>query len=298
VLTGAEAVLAETAGTGAAGWRALRLHSVWKRFGPADGPEPGSWVLRDVTLAFDAASFTCIVGPSGSGKTTLLNLLAGFDVPTQGLVAFDQTPVTGAGRDRAVIFQDVANALFPWLTAIENVEFGPRVRGVPRPKARERALEYLALVGLDRDGSKFPYQLSGGMKQRVQIARALANEPAVLLMDEPFAALDAITRRGLGEELVRIWGETRKTVVFITHDLIEALLLGTRVVVLGADGTTRGDFGVSLPAPRSPAHPEFMRRYDELQRILEAEAVRAGRGADARGRGRTLGPDNEGGTGS
>jgi NitT/TauT family transport system ATP-binding protein len=292
-VTGPQAVPADPAE--AAGWRALRLASVWKRFGPANDPEPGSWVLRDVTLAFDAGSFTCIVGPSGSGKTTLLNLLAGFDVPTRGAVAFDHTPVAGAGRDRAVIFQDVANALFPWLTAIENVEFGPRVRGVPRRRARERALEYLALVGLDRDGGKFPYQLSGGMKQRVQIARALANEPAVLLMDEPFAALDAITRRGLGEELVRIWGETRKTVVFITHDLIEALLLGTRVVVLGADGTARGDFGVSLPAPRSPSHPEFMRLYDELQRILEAEAGRAGRGADARGRGRSLAVEPAGG---
>jgi NitT/TauT family transport system ATP-binding protein len=243
-------------------------------------------VLRDITLEFDAGSFTCIVGPSGSGKTTLLNLLAGFDVPTQGLIAFDDVPVTGAGRDRAVIFQDVANALFPWLSAVENVEFGLRVQGVSRRASRARALEYLALVGLQRDGDKFPYQLSGGMKQRVQIARALANDPTVLLMDEPFAALDAITRRGLGEELVRIWGETRRTVVFITHDLIEALLLGTRVVVLGADGMTRGDFGVSLPAPRSPSHPAFMRLYDELQGILEAEVRRAKGGADVRERDR------------
>jgi NitT/TauT family transport system ATP-binding protein len=296
-VTGPSGVLAHAAA--ATGWRALRVSAVWKRFGPADGPAPlashSSWVLRDVTLEFDAGSFTCIVGPSGSGKTTLLNLLAGFDVPTQGLIAFDDVPVTGAGRDRAVIFQDVGNALFPWLSAVENVEFGLRVQGVPRRVSRARALEYLALVGLQRDGDKFPYQLSGGMKQRVQIARALANDPTVLLMDEPFAALDAITRRGLGEELVRIWGETRRTVVFVTHDLIEALLLGTRVVVLGADGMTRGDFGVSLPAPRSPSHPAFMRLYDELQGILEAEVRRAKGGADVRERDRQRVPESPGG---
>jgi NitT/TauT family transport system ATP-binding protein len=274
------------------GWRVLRAAGVWKRFGRSDR---GAWILQDVSLDFAAGSFTCIVGPSGSGKTTLLNLLAGFDTPTQGVIAFDDRPVAGAGRDRAVIFQDVANALFPWLTAVENVEFGLRVQRVPRGSARRRALEHLALVGLDQDGDKFPYQLSGGMKQRVQIARALANDPAVLLMDEPFAALDAITRRGLGEELVRIWGETRKTVVFVTHDLIEALLLGTRVVVLGADGTTRAALGVSLGGPRSPSHPELMRLYDQLQGILEAEVGRARRGPDV-GRGqRAADPEPPGG---
>ncbi|MBI4591497.1 MAG: ABC transporter ATP-binding protein [Candidatus Rokubacteria bacterium] len=259
------------------GWRVLRVASVWKRFGPADGSAP--WVLRDVTLDFEAGSFTCIVGPSGSGKTTLLNLLAGFDAPTRGVIALDDVAIRGAARDRAVIFQDVSNALFPWLTAVENVEFGLRMQALPRPVCRERALSHLALVGLDRDCEKFPYQLSGGMKQRVQIARALANDPSILLMDEPFVALDAITRRDLQEELVRVWAKTRKTVVFITHDLIEALLLGTRVVVIGADGAIQGDFAVPLPTPRSPSDLEFMRLYDALQGILETVVRRAKRGA-------------------
>jgi NitT/TauT family transport system ATP-binding protein len=264
---------------GAAPWRALRAVSVWKQFGSPGGAAP--WVLRDVSLTFAMGSFTCIVGPSGSGKTTLLNLLAGFDAPSSGLIAMDDAPITGAGRERAVIFQDVANALFPWLTALENVEFGLRVQGLPRRVCRERAAAQLLLVGLDRDAQKFPYQLSGGMKQRVQIARALANEPAILLMDEPFASLDAITRRDLQEELARLWVRTRKTIVFITHDLIEALVLGTHVVVLGAHGAVRGQFPVTLSAPRSPSHPEFMRLYDELQAVLEDEVQRAKRGAGA-----------------
>jgi NitT/TauT family transport system ATP-binding protein len=259
-------------------WQALRAVSVWKRFGAPAAPPV--WVLKDVSITFDRSSFTCVVGPSGSGKTTLLNLLAGFEAPTQGLVALDETPITGAGRDRAVIFQDVANALFPWLTALENVEFGLREQGLRRRVARQRAEAQLAKVGLDGHGDKFPYQLSGGMKQRVQIARALANDPAILLMDEPFAALDAITRRDLQDELARLWAETRKTIVFVTHDLIEALLLATRVVVLGAHGVIQGDFPVRLAVPRSPAHPDFMRLYDELQGILAIEVQRARQGVN------------------
>ncbi len=251
-------------------WRELRLRSVWKQFGAA-----APWVLRDITLTLPTGSFTCIVGPSGSGKTTLLNLLAGFETPTQGIIALDDVPITGAGRERAVIFQDVANALFPWLTALENVEFGLRVQGLRREACRARAGGQLALVGLDGHGDKFPYQLSGGMKQRVQIARALANDPAILLMDEPFAALDAITRRDLQEELRRVWAKTRKTIVFITHDLIEALLLGTRVVLLGAYGVMRGEFVTPPMAPRSPSHPDFMRLYDEIQGMLATEVQRA-----------------------
>jgi NitT/TauT family transport system ATP-binding protein len=268
------------AGAPGSAWRALRVASVWKRFADVDG---APWILRDVTLTFERSSFTCIVGPSGSGKTTLLNLVAGFEAPTSGLVALDDAPIAGAGRDRAVIFQDVANALFPWLTARENVEFGLRIQGLSRHACRERATAQLATVGLDGHGDKFPYQLSGGMKQRVQIARALANEPEVLLMDEPFGALDAITRRDLQDELARLWAATRKTIVFITHDLIEALLLATRVVVLGAHGVVRGEFPVSLTAPRSPSHPDFMRLYEELQAILTAEVQRTKRGADGEG---------------
>jgi NitT/TauT family transport system ATP-binding protein len=259
--------------TAARPWRELRIRSVWKQFGPPGTTAP--FILRDVTLTLDAGSFTCIVGPSGSGKTTLLNLLAGFDAPTRGVISLDDAPITRAGRERAVIFQDVANALFPWLTALENVEFGLRVQGQPRRAGRERAVAELGLVGLDGHGDKFPYQLSGGMKQRVQIARALANDPAILLMDEPFAALDAITRRDLQEELGRLWAKTGKTIVFITHDLIEALLLGTRVIVLGAGGAVRGDFTAPPARPRSPSQADFMRLYDEIQGVLETEVQRA-----------------------
>jgi len=254
-------------------WRELRLRSVWKQFEATGSDAP--WILRDVTLTLEAGSFTCIVGPSGSGKTTLLNLLAGFEKPTQGVIALDDVPIAGAGRDRAVIFQDVANALFPWLTALENVEFGLRMQGLPRAVCRSRAAAQLALVGLEGHGAKFPYQLSGGMKQRVQLARALANDPAVLLMDEPFAALDAITRRDLQEELGQLWAKTGKTIVFITHDVIEALLLGTRVVVLGAHGIVRGDYVAPSTSPRSPSHPDFMRLYDEIQGVLATEVKRA-----------------------
>jgi NitT/TauT family transport system ATP-binding protein len=269
---------AESAQADATSWQALHVRSVWKGFaGPTGSP---SWILRDVSLSFERGSFTCIVGPSGSGKTTLLNLLAGFEAPSHGVVALDAAAITSAGRERAVIFQDVSNALFPWLTALENVEFGPRTRGLPRRAARERALAQLALVGLDGHGGKFPYQLSGGMKQRVQIARALANDPAILLMDEPFAALDAITRRDLQDEIARLWAATRKTIVFVTHDLIEALLLATRVIVLGAHGVVQGDFAVRLTAPRSPADPEFMRLYDKLQGVLASEVQRARSGPE------------------
>jgi NitT/TauT family transport system ATP-binding protein len=259
-------------------WSELRIRSVWKQFGAPGVSAP--WILRDVTLTLEAGSFTCIVGPSGSGKTTLLNLLAGFETPTKGVIALDDVPIARAGRERAVIFQDVANALFPWLTAQENVEFGLRVQGLPRRTCRERAAAQLTLVGLDGHGDKFPYQLSGGMKQRVQLARALANDPTILLMDEPFAALDAITRRDLQEELGRLWAKTGKTVVFITHDLIEALLLGTRVVVLGAHGIVRGQFVTPPISPRSPSHPDFMRLYDEIQGVLAAEVQRAKDGGE------------------
>ncbi len=283
-----DAAPASPDGAGAS-WQVLRAASVWKHFGAPGAEAP--WILRDVTLAFERSGFTCIVGPSGSGKTTLLNLLAGFEAPTHGLIALDDAPITGAGRERAVIFQDVSNALFPWLTALENAEFGLRVQGLPRRACRERAAAQLALVGLDGHGDKFPYQLSGGMKQRVQIARALANEPAILLMDEPFAALDAITRRDLQDELARLWAATRKTIVFITHDLIEALLLATRVVVLGAHGVVRGEFPVALGVPRSPAHPDFMSVYDEIQKVLEAEVQRAKRGMDREDAAGGRGPD-------
>ena len=188
--------------------------------------------LDTVSLDIAAGEFLSLVGPSGSGKTTLLDLLGGLTTPTSGAILIDGRPVTGPGLDRAVVFQQYA--LFPWRTARSNVEFGLEAKGVQRRQRRVIADEYLALVGLSGFEERYPHELSGGMKQRVAIARSLAYEPDILLMDEPFAALDAQTREQLQDELLRIWAQTGKTIVFITHAIDEAVYLGQRVAVLSA----------------------------------------------------------------
>ncbi len=186
--------------------------------------------LERISLAFDEGSFVCIVGPSGCGKTTLLQILAGFVRPTGGSVWLDEQPITGPGPDRGVVFQQPA--LFPWMTVARNAEFGPMVRGVGAAERRETVERYLRLVGLWDFRNRYPYQLSGGMQQRLAIVRALVNDPRVLLMDEPFGALDALTREKMQEELHAVWQRTRMTVVFITHSVEEAVYLGTHVVVM------------------------------------------------------------------
>ena len=190
----------------------------------------GVTALAQVNLELAENSFTCLLGPSGCGKSTLLGMIAGFVQPTAGRVLVDGAQVSGASADRGVVFQEYA--LFPWRTAIGNVEFGPLMRRLPRAQRRSIALDYLALVGLAGHESKYPSELSGGMKQRVAIARAFANSPSVLLMDEPFGALDALTREHMQEELHAVWRRTGMTVVFITHSVEEAVYLGTDVVVL------------------------------------------------------------------
>lgn len=189
-------------------------------------------VLDDFTLDVRAGEFLTIVGPSGSGKTTLLDLLAGLTRPAAGQVLVDGREVTGPGHDRAVVFQQYA--LFPWRTASTNVSIGLEGSGLNRRQRAAKAQEYLDLVGLSGFAERYPHELSGGMKQRVAIARSLAYEPDILLMDEPFAALDAQTREQLQDELLRIWQETGKTVVFITHGIDEAVYLGQRVAVLSS----------------------------------------------------------------
>mgnify|MGYP002653824225 FL=1 len=191
--------------------------------------QPRASVLRaveDISLTVPAGEFLTLVGPSGSGKTTLLDLLGGLSTPTSGEVLVDGTPVTGPGLDRGVVFQQYA--LFPWRTALANVTFGLEQLPLTRKERTERAREYLALVGLSGSEDRLPHELSGGMKQRVAIARSLAYEPGILLMDEPFAALDAQTREQLQDELLRICAETRQTVFMITHDVDEALVLADR----------------------------------------------------------------------
>jgi ABC-type taurine transport system ATPase subunit len=192
-----------------------------------DGPVHA---LDAIDLAFDAGDFVCIVGPSGCGKTTLLQTLAGFIKPTAGAVRLSGQPIAGPGPDRGVVFQQPA--LFPWMSVARNAEFGPMVRGMPASRRREQVEHYLRLVGLWDFRNRYPYQLSGGMQQRLAIVRALVNDPKVLLMDEPFGALDALTREKMQEELHSVWRRTQMTVVFITHSVEEAVYLGTDVVVM------------------------------------------------------------------
>ena len=203
--------------------------------------------IRDISLTIDAGDFVSVVGPSGCGKTTMLNTIAGFLAPTAGRIRVDDRVVSGPGPDRGVVFQSFA--LFPWKTVLENVAFGPKMRGVARPERERIAREFLDLAGLGAAAGRYPNELSGGMQQRVGVARALANEPDVLLMDEPFASVDAQTRMTLQEELTRIWQERRPTVLFITHDVPEAVFLANRVVVL-SKGRVLADVEVPLPRPR------------------------------------------------
>ena len=204
--------------------------------------------LHDVSLEVRQGEFVSVVGPSGCGKTTLLNMIAGFIPLTSGQILIDGRPVSGPGPDRGVVFQSFA--LFPWKTVAENVAFGPRMRGLGKAQSASVAREYLDLVGLGHVAGRYPNELSGGMQQRVGVVRALANEPDVLLMDEPFASVDAQTRMTLQEELTRIWMERKPTIIFITHDVEEAVFLANRVVVL-SKGRVLRELDVDLPRPRA-----------------------------------------------
>jgi NitT/TauT family transport system ATP-binding protein len=228
-------------------------------------------VLREVSLEVADGEFVTIVGPSGCGKTTLLNLVAGLLAPTRGAIAVDGVPVTGPAPARAVVFQDAA--LLPWRSVLRNVELGLEMQHkYGKAEIRTRALAYLELVGLRENAADYPHQLSGGMRQRVNLARALVAEPDVLLMDEPFAALDAHTRETMGYELLRIWQQSRKTVIFITHSADEAIILSDRIVVMGrAPGRIIEDLKVALPRPRSVevrAHPRFADLSLEIRALL------------------------------
>ena len=211
--------------------------------------------LKDIHLDVRAGEFLCIIGPSGCGKSTLLHLIAGLDQPTEGEIWLDGRRVEGPGPDRILIFQELG--LFPWLTARENVEFGLRMKGLSRAGRRDRACYYLRLVHLSQFEDSYLHQLSGGMRQRVALARSLAIQPDVLLMDEPFAALDAQTRDLLHDELERIWRETGQTIIFVTHNVREAVRLGDRVLLLTyRPGRIKDEFSISLSRPRHIEDPD------------------------------------------
>jgi NitT/TauT family transport system ATP-binding protein len=208
-----------------------------------------TYTLDKVTLEFRQGEFVCLVGPSGCGKSTLLNIIAGLEKASEGTVILNGKEVKEAGPDRAVMFQE--SALFPWLSVIENVEFGMKMAGIPKNQRREKALKYLKLVHLTKFQNSFIHELSGGMRQRVALARALTLDSEVLLMDEPFAALDSQTKSILRLELQRIWWETKKTIIFVTHDVEEAVLLADRVIVMAANpGRVKKEFNIQLARPR------------------------------------------------
>ena len=230
-------------------------------------------VLRDIDLKIDEGEFVCLLGPSGCGKSTLLNLIAGLDKPDSGEILFGGKPVTEPGPDRTMIFQEAA--LFPWLSVIDNVKFGMKAAGIPKDERDAHAMKYLAMVNLASCRNYHPSQLSGGMKQRVAIARALAMNSRALLMDEPFAALDKQTKNLLRDELERIWLTERKTVVYVTHSVEEALFFGDRVVMMSANpGTVRSIFRVDFPRPRQIDTPEFVELRHNILADLRVEVER------------------------
>lgn len=223
-------------------------------------------VFEDVSLAIARSEFVLLLGPSGCGKSTLLNMIAGFEPPSSGTILQDGEQVFRPDARRTMVFQDVQGSLFAWLSVQANVEFGLRMAGMPPRERGAVARRYLELVGLREAASKMPFELSGGMKQRVQIARALAMDPEVLLMDEPFGALDAQSRNVLQEELEGIWEKTRKTIVFVTHDITEAVRLADRIVVFSAGPAAKVAriVEVSLPRPRLPTSIEVARLAQEI----------------------------------
>lgn len=232
----------------------ISFRGVERRFVSAQGNQ--QLALSEVDLEIQSGEFVCLVGPSGCGKTTLINLMAGFDTPSSGAVVIDGQVVKGPDPDHIMIFQDYG--LYPWRTVRGNVMFGLQARGIPKGEAHDKAMAVLELVGLLASADKHPHELSGGMKQRVAIARALAVEPSVLFMDEPFAALDAFTRLHLQDELLRIWQEKRPTVIFVTHDLDEAITLGQRIVLMAPNpGRIQRVLDVKLAYPRERTDSSF-----------------------------------------
>lgn len=243
---------------------AVKIEGVHKHYGIGKGHVTA---LRDVWLEIQEHEFVCLLGPSGCGKTTLLNLLAGFEHPTSGALHAFGRPISGPGPDRTMVFQEYA--LFPWLSVSDNIQYGLKRRGVPRKERQEVAAHYIGLIDLKGFEDKYPGQLSGGMRQRVALARALAVNPAVLLMDEPFAALDSFTRERMQDELVRIWQNERKAVVFVTHSIDEAIKLADRIVVMSPrPGRISEVITIGTDRPRDPDSAESIKVAHRIRDIL------------------------------
>ncbi len=245
----------------------LRVQNISKSFQSKTGKVP---VLEDINLEIQQGEFVCIVGPSGCGKTTLLNIIAGLERADSGELWADDRRINGAGTDRVVIFQEAA--LFPWLNVIKNVEFGLKLKGINGSKRRSTALEYLKMVHLTKFQNAHIHELSGGMKQRVALARGLAMNPEMLLMDEPFSALDAQTRWILHFELQNIWLKTKKTILFITHNIREAVCLADRIIILSTSpGKIKKEFFVDLPRPRDDNDVNVAEYSTRIMKELKAE---------------------------
>ena len=248
----------------------IRIDTVTKCFRSEDRDVTA---LAGINLEILQGEFICILGPSGCGKSTLLNAIAGFSLPTSGTISVDDVPVTAPGPERAMVFQEYA--LFPWMTVMENIAFGLEIKKLPRDEINRTVTGLLDQLQLADFRDRFPKELSGGMRQRVAIARALALDSPVMLMDEPFGALDALTRRSLQDELLRIWMEFRKTIVFVTHSIEESVLLADRVVVMTyRPGTVKKVVPVLLPHPRDPASLPFIQIQQELTALVMEEQLR------------------------
>ena len=231
------------------------------------------YALKAIDLEIARGEFVCLLGPSGCGKSTLLNAVAGFSLPTSGTIAVDGVAVTDPGPDRGMVFQEYA--LFPWMTVEQNIAFGLQVKGLAQPAIQAKVDGLLAMLHLEDFRRRYPKDLSGGMRQRVAIARVLAIDSPIMLMDEPFGALDALTRRTLQDELLRLWTDLKKTILFVTHSIEEALYLADRTVVMTyRPGTLKRDLRVDLPRPRDVASPAFNALKKDLSQLLTEEQTR------------------------
>jgi NitT/TauT family transport system ATP-binding protein len=265
-----------TSASAQSGAPAIELTNVTKRFGTQGGGR--FTALRDVELTIQPGEFCAVVGPTGCGKSTTLTLVSGLERPSAGTVVVDGRPVSGITPGVGFMFQQ--DAVFPWKSVLDNVAAGPRFRGQSRAKANVLARDWLRRVGLAGFEDRYPHQLSGGMRKRVALAQSLINEPRVLLMDEPFSALDVQTRSIMSDELLSLWDQTHPAVIFVTHDLEEAIALADKVVVLTAGpGTIKAIFPVDLPRPRRVQeirfHPEFVAIYEKVWEALRSEVQTA-----------------------